>query len=284
MHDGPGIRTTVFFKGCPLRCAWCHNPETQQKAPQLQYISKQCIFCGACVGVCPNGVHEIANGEHHLRRASCTACGACASVCPARALEICGRDMTVAEILQEIEKDRAFYGKEGGVTLSGGEPFSQGEGLIDLLRACKERGLTTAVETCGFADPHLLEASVPFVDLFLYDIKDTDDARHKQYTGVSNQPILENLRLLDKQGASIRLRCILVNGVNTEDTHYRQVGEIAQGLCTPRGVDILPYHAYGGAKAVLLGKEDNGRTSLIPTAEQVQQMKQVLTAYGVTVR
>jgi pyruvate formate lyase activating enzyme len=282
MHDGPGIRTTVFFKGCPLRCAWCHNPETQQKKPQLQYMQKQCIGCCACVAVCPNGVHKMENGEHLLHRESCTLCGACASACPARALETCGKEMTADEILKEAEKDRAFYGKEGGITLSGGEPFLQGEKLIQLLRACKERGLTTAVETCGFADPDLLVSAVPFVDLFLYDVKDTDEKRHKHYTGVSNQKIQDNLRLLDKQGAKTLLRCILVSGVNTDPAHYHALADLYHSLFHCKGIELLPYHAFGGAKSTFLGLPDSGNPAWIPTEEQMEEAKALLQARQVT--
>ena len=192
MHDGPGVRTTVFLKGCPLRCAWCHNPETQRAEPELLLNVARCIGCLACVSVCPSEAQAF-DSIRTVDRDNCRACGACAEVCPTAALEVCGREYTAGELADVIERDRAFYGERGGVTLSGGEPLLQGEGILALLRECRERGIPTAVETCGFADPSVIEAAVPHVDLFLWDVKDTDDVRHKRYTGVSSARIIENL-------------------------------------------------------------------------------------------
>ena len=183
--------------------------------------------------------------------------------------------MTTEEILAEVEKDRAFYGKDGGVTLSGGEPLFHGERAVALLKACKSRGLTTAVETCGYVAEEILQSAIPYTDLFLWDIKDTDGARHQKYTGVSNEPILQNLALANEMGARIRLRCILVNGVNTDETHYRRVAELAQSLLHCEGIDAIPYHAYGGTKATLLGGADNGKREWIPTEEQIAVAKAV---------
>ena len=159
MHDGPGIRTTVFFKGCPLRCAWCHNPETQKTAPELLYYPSKCIGCAVCAATCQNGVHRVGEG-HTLLRENCTACGVCAENCPTAALSPAGRDMTVEEILSEVARDRAFYGESGGVTLSGGEPFLFGEKILSLIRALHKEGLSVAAETCGYADPDTRTESV----------------------------------------------------------------------------------------------------------------------------
>lgn len=275
MHDGPGIRTTVFLKGCPLRCAWCHNPETQRSASELLFYHNKCISCGECVGKCPNTAHVI-NERHYIDRTKCIACGECVAACPAGALEICGRLMSVDEILAVIEKDVAFYSQNGGVTISGGEPFMQGEGMLCLLRACKQRGINTAVETCGYADVSVLRAAVPYTDLFLWDIKDTNGIRHKQYTGVSTQRILQNLSLINELNAEIRLRCIMVNGINTDESHYYAIADIAKTIHDLDGVELIPYHAYAGTKAVFLGLEDNGKKEWIPTEQQLLQAKRLL--------
>ncbi len=282
MHDGPGIRTTVFLKGCPLRCAWCHNPETQKSAAELLLDERRCIGCGACREVCAYGVHS-GTDRHEIAREKCRACGACADVCPTHALELCGKEMRAEEILAEIERDRAFYGENGGMTLSGGEPFLQGRAAISVLQLCKQQGIHTAVETCGFFDESLLTDAVPVTDLFLWDVKDTDDERHKRYTGVSNELILRNLARAGALGARIRLRCILVNGVNTDAEHYRRIASIASSLSHLDGVDLIPYHAYGGSKATLLGLADNGRRDWIPTEEQLAEAKQSLAAHGAKV-
>lgn len=271
MHDGPGVRTTVFLKGCPLRCAWCHNPETQSGADQLLFFAEKCVYCGACL-VCPNGAHDLSDG-HKVDREKCAVCGKCVEACPSSALQISGKRMSAAEIVEEIKKDRAFYGERGGVTVSGGEPFAQPEGLKALLAACRAEGINTAVDTCGVFDPRYLEEIVPLTDLFLWDVKDTDPERLKKYTGADCSLILSNLKLADSLGARIRLRCILVNGVNADARHYEQVRRIARTLSNYDGTDVLPYHAYGGSKAVLLGMPDNGDKSLVPSPEQTEAFK-----------
>ena len=282
MHDGPGVRTTVFLKGCPLHCAWCHNPETQKNVAELLFYQNKCIGCGSCVGLCPQGAH-VMEEQHTIDRTKCTLCFDCAQHCPTGALEICGEDMSIEAIVSAAEKDRAFYGENGGVTLSGGEPFVQGEATLALLKACKEKGFHTAAETCGYVDADVLRAAVPLVDLFLWDIKDTNDERHKKHTGASSKKILDNLAIADANGARIRLRCILVNGINTDDEHYRRIARIALSLSNCEGVELLPYHAYAGTKAVFLGGEDNGRKEWIPGAEQLARATLILNEHDINV-
>ena len=275
MHDGPGIRTTVFLKGCPLRCAWCHNPETQKNGAELFFYQNKCIGCGGCIGVCPQGAHAMEK-QRIVDRKKCTLCFDCSKHCPTGALDICGEDMSIEAILSVLEKDKAFYGENGGITLSGGEPFTQKEATLALLKACKEKGLHTAVETCGYADSYVIRNSAPYVDLFLWDIKDTNSPRHKQYTGVSNEIILKNLSLVNEMNAKIRIRCILVNGVNTDECHYSAVADIAKTINNLDGVEWIPYHAYGGTKSVFLGGEDNGRKEWIPSDQQLAFAKKFL--------
>lgn len=275
MHDGPGVRTTVFLKGCPLRCAWCHNPETQKSRSELLFYPSKCIGCRLCENECPNDVHSF-DVDHIVDREKCSSCGNCANSCPTSALEICGRQYTVEEIISVLEKDRAFYGETGGVTLSGGEPFLHGAAAVSLLQSCKENGFSTAVETCGYANFDIISSAIPYTDLFLWDIKDTDDDRHREYTGVSNKLILENLFRADACGAKVRLRCILVNGVNTNEKHYRNISEIASSLRNCKGVELIPYHAYSGTKATFIGLPDNGYPQWIPTDEQLNTARKII--------
>lgn len=279
MHDGPGVRTTVFLKGCPLRCEWCHNPETQKAQSELLFYSNKCISCALCEK-CPNEVHKFFDG-HKILREFCTACGLCAELCPAGALEICGKKMSVEEIIAVLQRDRAFYGEQGGVTLSGGEPFFAGEAVVELLQACKEADLSTAVETCGYAEFSTIEKAIPYTDIFLWDIKDTDEARHRQYTGASLKIIIENLKKADQEGAKTRIRCILLNGINTCREHYQKVGELALSLKNCEGVEFIPYHAYAGAKAEFIGKADNGNRELIPTEKQLLLAQQTINEMNI---
>lgn len=282
MHDGPGIRTTVFLKGCPLRCKWCHNPETQKVEKELLYYHTKCIGCRSCETLCPNGAH-VFNDRHLIDREKCKVCGNCAKACPTGALEISATETSVSEILSVVEKDRAFYGKDGGITLSGGEPFMQSEAVIDLLEECKSRGISTAVETCGFADRETLKKAASLVDLFLWDLKDTNDERHKKYTGVSNKKIIENLETFGRLGAKIRLRCIIVSGVNTDEEHYSNVAKIVRSSQGIDAVELIPYHAYGGVKAEFIGLENNSNNKWIPGKEEIEKIKRFLEKEGLKV-
>ena len=281
MHDGPGVRTTVFLKGCPLRCKWCHNPETQSKVDELLYYDVKCIHCGACAAACGNNAHSFATG-HNIDREKCKSCFKCTDACPTEALRVCGKEMTVAEIMREVLRDTAFYGNDGGITLSGGEPLCQPYS-VELLRACRERGISTAVETCGYVSEDVLRTAVQYTDIFLWDVKDTDADRHKEYTGVSNEKIISNLRIADGLGAKTRLRCIVVNGVNTNEQHYQRLSQLAADLENCEGVELISYHAYGGSKAKLLGGEDNGTRDWIPDARELDRARKIISDKGIRV-
>ena len=281
MHDGPGVRTTVFLKGCPLRCAWCHNPETQSGKSEVLYYGEKCIGCAACGG-CKQGAHAFLP-QHSFNRNLCTGCGGCTKVCPANALEASGRVYTVQALCECIEKDKAFYGERGGVTLSGGEPFAQPEEMMALLELCQKKGISTVVETCGYCAPEVVKRAVPLVDLFLWDVKDTDTRRHKAYTGVGNEQILSNLRLADGLGAKTIVRCILVNGVNTDVEHYKNIADLVAGLKNCKGVAFLPYHVYGEAKVAALGHKNTPREDWVPSKDQMAQAKAYMQNRGIQV-
>ncbi len=258
MHDGPGLRTTVFMKGCPLRCAWCHNPETQSPEPQMLYYEERCIHCGGC-----------AAGDW--------------AQCPTKAREWAGRNIEREEILETLRRDLPFYGEQGGLTLSGGEPMAQPEEALALLAACKAEGITTAIETCGYFDVRYLRDLAANADWILFDMKDTDPLRHQQYTGVSNQRILDNLLGLDRLGAKTLLRCILVAGVNTDAAHYHSLADLYKKLKNCRGIEFLPYHPLGNAKyRALTGKEPLQR-DWVPSEAQLEEAKKIMVEKSVPV-
>lgn len=278
-HDGPGVRTTVFFKGCPLRCVWCHNPETQNDAPPLFFAENLCIRCGGCAAVCPSGAHRISADAHAWDPAACAGCLRCAEVCVSGALEPCCTMRDADDVFAELCKDAAFYGKTGGVTFSGGEPTVHAGALLPLLRRCKENGISTALETCGYFDPGLLPELTAATDLFLWDVKDTDDRRHRANTGVSNRRILENLRRADDFGARTVLRCILLKSVNFDDVHLRQIARIFEGLHYCAGVELLPYHTYGVSKSAQLGRPIDAREEWVPADDEVRQAEDFLRQF-----
>ncbi len=253
--DGPGIRTTVFFKGCPLSCVWCHNPESHAQRNELFFDERKCIGCGGCVGVCKNGCHILSEKEHSFSRAVCEKCGECALICPSKAIELCGEEKSADEIIDTVLRDMPFYEQSGGgLTLSGGEPLMQFDFALELLKTAKEKGISTAVETSGYCRLSL-ETIAEYVDLWLYDIKLFDDDKHKKHTGVSNRILLENLHRLDGIGANIILRCPVIPGINLEKEHFERIAALANSLKNVSAIHLEPYHPLGISKSGLLGKE-----------------------------
>jgi len=280
IHDGPGIRTTVFLKGCPLGCSWCHNPESQAPRPEVMVRDSRCIHCGACVAACPQGAIRLEGEQSTTDRDRCTLCGSCVQACYAEAREIVGREMELPEVLAAVERDLAFYEESGGgVTFSGGEPLAQPSFLLGLLRACSERGIHTVVDTCGFSTWAVLDGIREWVDLFLYDLKVMDGDRHSQLTGVSNELILSNLKALSTAGHPLVVRVPLIPGVNDDSANVRAIGEFVAALPRRYPVELLPYHRTAVDKyrrlnrAYALGEiEPPSRDQLVGAASILQRL------------
>lgn len=261
MHDGPGVRTLVFFKGCPLRCKWCSNPEGQLRQYQVLYKKNLCIHCGACVPVCPVGIHRIsADGLHEVRQdIECVGCRKCEQACAASALAVVGELKTISELMEVVEEDRPFYEVSGGgVTLGGGDPLMQPEAAANLLMVCRQRCINTAVETCGYARPETLMKVAEHTDLFLYDVKHMRSERHHELTGVRNESILGNLKMLLDHRHNVRIRVPLLKNVNDGEDFFRQLVQFLlpyKDYKNFKGMDVLPYHRLGVNKYSQLGWE-----------------------------
>lgn len=285
VHDGPGIRTTVFLKGCTLHCFWCHNPESVRLKPDLQFYPDRCIGCGRCVEACPNGAHVFRDGQHLLLRERCQVCGRCASVCYSQALTIAGQSMSVESVVAEVLKDREFYrATGGGVTLSGGEPVLQAEFSHAVLAACHEAGLHTVVETaanCPWDDlAHVLSET----DLVLLDIKLMDSERHRRAIGSGNERILENARRMDALGIPVVPRVPVVPSVNDTPEDIAAIARFVKGLASARELVLLPFHRLGGSKYRSLGIEYRADGLAAPTREHMEMLAEAARACGVEAR
>ena len=290
MYDGPGVRTLVFFKGCPLRCRWCSNPEGQLRRFEVLYKKNACVHCGACVSVCPEGIHRMSLGHtrHEVARdAECVGCRKCETACKAGALAVSGEMKSISSLLAVIEEDRPFYETSGGgVTLGGGEVLMQPEAAASLLTACKQQGINTALETCGYARPETLRAIAEHTELFLFDIKHMDSDRHHEQTGVRNESILSNLVWLLENKHAVKIRIPLLKGVNDGEDNLSRLIDFLRPHQTRKnfkGVDILPYHKMGVGKYGQLGREYPVQSDAVLTEADLARVENRLQQENFTV-
>ncbi len=286
IHDGPGIRTTFFLKGCALRCLWCHNPESVDPRPEIMHWPGRCVRCHACSQACPLGaISEDGAGAVVIDRSRCDLCGQCAEACLYDAVQIVGREMTVAEVVAEAERDRVFYEQSGGgVTLSGGDPIVQADFAEAVLGACRSRGLRTALDTAGMTPSVVLDRLAPKADLVLYDLKCMEEARHRAFTGASNASILDNLKRLAAAGTEVWVRIPLVGGVNDDEDNIRRTIALLLSLKAIRRVGLLPYHSGGLEKARRIGKESQFRKFESPSEERIAGIETAFRDAGFDVR
>lgn len=287
VHDGPGIRTGVFLQGCPLRCAWCANPESQSAAPTLLFHRELCTACGRCMEACTHSAirREEDNALRFLRD-QCVSCGACAAMCPTGARRLSSREMTAGEVLHEVERDRLFYGADGGVTLTGGEATAQPAFSTALLRLCRERGLGTALETCGAVNWEVLGRLAGLTDTILYDVKCMDNEKHRRLTGIGNRMILHNLEALSAERESrLIVRMPVIPGYNDTEDELHTVGAYLQGH-VPRcqEVHLLPYHDLGEDKYVQMGVVGRDFSSQIPEPAHMEHLRGILRQYVAKVK
>lgn len=276
-HDGPGVRTTVFFKGCGLRCAWCHNPESFFPAPQLRFYGHLCSRCGRCEAVCPNGVHHLRDGRREVDFSKCSACGRCAAVCPAGALSVVGQEVTVERIMDVVRRDKGFYDASGGgLTVSGGEPTLQGAFLAELLGAARAEGIHTCVETNGYIPAGTLAEIAPLTDLFLLDYKLSDDEGLKPYTRASGSLWQNTMDTLTAMGKPVILRLPVIPGINDTARHFEEAVRIRRAHSNVEAIEIMPYHSIGAAKWEQLGMTYSlGEIPTVPP-EQAERWRQML--------
>lgn len=283
LHDGPGIRTTVFLKGCPLNCKWCHNPETRSNKPQISFSIDKCMNCFKCVEVCPTGAHYVEENLHKLNFSKCDLAGNCVTVCPNSALRIIGNDDSVDSVMNIVLKDKEYYNNSGGgLTISGGEPMNQFTFTRNLLHTAKLNGLHTVLETCGYAPLNRYFEIEHLVDLFLFDYKETDTEKHKDFTGVDNRTILDNLRALHSNGSNIILRCPIIPGVNDTDSHFKGIANLVKELPNLEGVELMAYHDIGRDKAAEIGLENEFHQIKNATDEMKESWLKKLNKYNCT--
>jgi pyruvate formate lyase activating enzyme len=285
IHDGPDIRTTIFLKGCPLSCRWCHNPEGMSPLISMLWSDRRCIGCGDCIEKCPSGSLSRSGDDLLRDPGRCLCCGRCAEICPALAHEATGWEASVADIMAEIGRDLPFYDQSGGgVTFSGGEPLLQAEFLIELLQACGRMGIHRAVDTCAYVAQATLLEVARHTDLFLVDIKHMDSDKHRYYTGVGNDRILSNIQALAELGKALHIRLPLIEGVNGDDDNLRRSGAFIAALKNVETVDILPYHGAAAVKYARLGLAYPGEAYVPMTQQKLTHCVDLLTSMGLKVQ
>ena len=279
VHDGPGIRTTLFLKGCSLRCIWCHNPESRRPHPELAIHYPKCTCCGECSKIC--SCHRIVNGVHEFRRTECRNCGKCTASCPSGTLELFGKNITVEEAAKQLLEDRIFYADGGGITLSGGEPLLQDSFCAELLARMKTEGIHCAVDTCGNVPWTAFGSVLPYTDLFLYDFKCADPEKHRRLTGARNDLILENLKKLNAAGKNIEIRMLMVPEHNMSEIDLRAAGNFLAPLANVSAVRLLAYHSLARSKFLAIGHPDTMPDVPSPHADMLEKCAEILRVSGV---
>jgi len=284
LHDGPGIRTVIFTKGCYLNCPWCHNPESKSFEPQLGYVYTKCVGCQECERVCPKNNHMFdENGMHHIRFDTCNLCMKCVENCYNNALKVFGETRSIDDLIEIVLRDRHFYENSGGgLTVSGGEPMYQFEGTLALMRKAKEYRLHTCLDTSGYGETEKYREILPFVDIFLFDYKLTNPELHKKYTGVDNDIILRNLDMICTAGGQVFLRCPIIPGINDTDDHLKTISNISNRYDAIRQVNIMPYHDMGRGKASQIGVTYELKQIKTVEKNEIKWVEEKLSSYGCT--
>ncbi len=283
IHDGDGIRTSVFFKGCPLKCEWCHNPETQRFEKEMQCDKEKCVGCGTCAKVCPNGAISMENGKPEMKKDACTFCGKCVNFCPIGIREIIGREYSVKELIKELMKDQMFYEESGGgVTLSGGEVMAMDiDYILAIAKELKRQDVTLTIDTCGYVPYEKFQAILPYVHTFLYDVKVMDPKLHKKHIGVDNQLILDNLIRLAADGARIYIRIPTIKEVNGNEKNMKEtIAFLKEHDIHPAQINLLPYHDTGSGKYSKLDMEYKGTDLHAPEKEEMESFVRLFVESG----